>query len=74
MHEVLAELFAVGDDVDAGIFLGFDPGQGGVPFALGQLLALQLPFRPQGFGLGKPDRLRQAAGNGGLDYGATAID
>ena len=70
VHEVLARLLAVADDVDARILLLLDGEQGGI--ALGRLerRAFEPPGRPQPVGLGEPGRLRQAAGNGGLEHGA----
>ncbi len=70
VHEVLARLLAVADDVDAGVLLLLDGEQGGV--ALGRLerRAFEPPRRPQPVGLGEPGRLRQAAGDGGLEHGA----
>src|SRR5690606_14560534 len=47
---------------DAGVLLLLDPDEGGVALRLLEFLALQLPFRPELFGLGQPARFRQAAG------------
>jgi hypothetical protein len=46
MHEMLARLFAVGDDIDAGVLLAFDRKQGRVELALGKLRPGKLPRRP----------------------------
>ena len=69
MDEMHAELLALGDDVDAGVFLFLDPDQRGVALAAVQLRPLQPPGRPQFFRLGKPGRFRQAAGDGGFQHG-----
>ncbi len=63
--EVLARLFAVADDVDAGLFLIVDGQAQGVLLAGGQVIAFQLPGGPQGFRCRQPGRFRQAAGGGG---------
>jgi len=63
MHEVLARLFAVADDVDSGIFLNLDGEQSCVVLGGGELFALEAPWRPELVGLGKPSRLGQAACN-----------
>ncbi len=70
VHEVLARLLAVADDVDAGVLLLLDGEEGGVALGLLQVGALEPPRRPQLVGLGQPGRLRQAAGDGGLEHGA----
>ena len=69
MHEVLAALLAVGDDVQAGVLLLLDPEQGGVALGLAQRIALLAPLRPQLLGLGEPAGFGQAAGKGGLEHG-----
>ena len=65
VHEMLARLLAVADDVDAGVLLLLDGEQGGVELGGGELVARELPRRPQLVRLGEPGRLRQAAGDGG---------
>ena len=71
VHEVLARLLAVADDVDAGIFLMLQPKQRGIQLGGGELVAGQLPLRPQLVGFGEPGRFRQTAGNGrGKQHGA----
>src|SRR6516225_7993557 len=63
--EVLPRLLAVGYDVDAAVLLQLERDEGCVPLALFQSAAGEPPRRPQLHRLGKPCRLRQAAGNGG---------
>ena len=69
VHEVLAALLAVGDDVQAGVLLLLDPEQGGVALGLAQRIALLAPLRPQLLGFGEPAGFGQAAGKGGLEHG-----
>ena len=71
VDEMLPELLAVGNDVDARIFLGLDPHQGGVALALPQLLAFQLPGRPELFRLGQPTGFGQTSGDGGFQHGSS---
>jgi hypothetical protein len=71
VHEVLARLLAVADDVQAGVLLGLDPQQRGVELGLRQVAAAGLPLRPELFGLGQPGGLGQAAGNGGVEHRAS---
>src|SRR3982750_1328652 len=47
MHEMDAGLLAIGDDVDAGVFLLFEPDQSRVALAASQRFAFQAPRRPQ---------------------------
>jgi len=61
VHEVLARLLAVADDVEPRVFLRLDPQQRGVGLGLLQFGALGLPLRPEFFGLGQPGRLGQAS-------------
>ena len=68
VHEMLARLFAVADDVDAAIFLQLHRKDGGVALAFREFIALQPPGGPKLFGLCKPGRFRQAAGDGGLEH------
>ena len=65
VDEMLARLLALGDDVDAGIFLQLDRQQGGVALGARQFVALRFPRRPQFVGFGQPFRLRQRAGDRG---------
>ena len=65
VHEMLARLLAIGDDVDAGVLLQLDRKQRGIELAGFKLGAGEAPLRPQRLRLGEPDRLRQTAGNGG---------
>src|SRR6185312_16828128 len=65
MHEVLARLLAVTDDVDAGVFLQLDGEHGGVVYGGREFVAFEPPLRPQPVRLGEPGRLRQAAGRRG---------
>ena len=64
VHEMLARLLAVGDDVDAGVFLQLERQQRGVVLGLQQLLALETPRRPKLVRFGEPRRFRQTAGDG----------
>ena len=64
VDEMLTRLFAVADDVDAGVLLPFDRKQRGVELGRGQFIALQPPLRPQLVRFGEPGRFRQAAGDG----------
>ena len=66
MHKMLARLLAVANDVQPRVFLLLDPQQRRIRLGLLQFGALHLPLRPELFGLGKPGRFGQAAGNGGL--------
>jgi hypothetical protein len=68
VHEVLTRLFAVADDVDAGILLLLDGEQRGIPLGGCERLALEAPGCPQLVGLRQPGRLRQAAGDCGLEH------
>src|SRR3546814_12233357 len=61
VHEVLPELLAVADDVDAGGLLEADPGERRLLLSLDQFGPLQPPGRPELLRLRKPGRLRQAA-------------
>ena len=68
VHEVLARLLAVGDDVDARVLLALEPEERGVPLRLRELVAGEAPRRPQLFRLREPDRFGKAAGNGGFQH------
>ena len=61
VHEVLARLLAVADDVEAGVFLLLEPQQRGVALGSRELGAGELPLRPELVGFGEPARLGQAA-------------
>ena len=65
VHEMLARLLAVGDDVDAAILLQLEREQGGVALGVVELRAGEAPRRPQPVRLGEPGGLRQASGDGG---------
>ena len=65
VHEMLARLLAVGDDVDAAILLQLEREQRGVALGVVERGAGKPPRRPQLVRLGEPGRLRQAAGDGG---------
>ena len=69
VHEVLARLLAVADDVEAGVFLGLDPQQRGVELGLRAARRLRrFQLRPQLAGLGQPGGLGQAAGDRGVEH------
>ena len=74
VHKVLARLFAVANHVQAQVFLGFDPKQGGVRLGFDQGVALGLPLRPEFLGFGQPGGFGQAAsdcgGESGGEHGA----
>ena len=61
MHKVLARLLTVAHHIQACIFLGFDPQQGGVGFGTQQSVAFGLPFGPEFVGFGQPFGFGQAA-------------
>src|SRR3546814_1694724 len=69
VHEVLPELLAVADDVDAGGLLEADPVERRLLLALDQLGPLQPPGRPEFFGFRQPGRLRQAACHSRRNHG-----
>ena len=68
VHEVHAELLAVGDDVDPGVLELLDPQESGVLLRAIQRFTLELPGRPEGLGLGEPRGLGKAAGNRGFEH------
>jgi hypothetical protein len=68
VHEVLARLLAVGDDIDPGVFLLLQHQPRRVPLRLDERLTLQLPGRPQHPGFGQPSWLWQAAGDRGFEH------
>ena len=72
VHEVLARLLAVGDDVDAGVLLLLQPEQRRVALGLRELRAAGASRRPELVGLGEPGGLGQAAGDGGLEHGSSS--
>ena len=74
VHEVLATLLTVGDDVQTGVLLLLDPEQRGVALGLAQRIALLAPLRPQFLGLCEPAGFGQAAGKGGLEHGRPRWD
>src|SRR5262245_25323108 len=63
MHEVDARLLAVGDDVEARVFLLLEPDQRRVALGGLQLLAVKTPRRPKLLGFGEPGGLGEAACN-----------
>ena len=65
VHEMLARLLAVADDVDAGIFLQLEREQRGVVLGGCEFFAFEPPWRPQLVRRGEPGRFRQAAGDRG---------
>src|ERR1700748_2450520 len=65
MDKMLPGLLALGDDIDAGVFLQFHRQHGGVTLGALKLGALGFPGRPQHVGLGQPFRFRQRAGDRG---------
>src|SRR4249920_987396 len=69
VHEVLARLLAVGDDVDAGVLLLLEPEQGGVALGALELGARAAPRGPELLRFGKPLGLGKAAGNGSFYHG-----
>ena len=68
VHEVLPRLLAVGHDVDAAILLQLEREQGSVALGPFELSAGEPPGRPQAVRLREPGRLRQAAGDGGVEH------
>jgi hypothetical protein len=72
VHEMHARLLALGHDVDARRFLHLEGGAHCVALALRELLAGELPRRPQLLRPGKPRRLGQAAGDRGC-YGGSGF-
>ena len=69
VHKVLARLFAVANHVQAQVFLGFDPEQGGVRLGFNQGGAFGLPLRPELLGFGQPGGFGQAASDRGGESG-----
>ena len=65
VHEVLARLLAVGDDVDAGVLLLLQDEQRRVALGAREVFALEAPRRPEAVRLGEPEGLWQRAGDGG---------
>jgi hypothetical protein len=51
---MLPRLFAVGDDVDAGVLLKLQRQQRRVELSGGEVAAAEPPLRPQLVGLGEP--------------------
>src|SRR5262249_24266273 len=72
VHEMLARLLPVADDVDPGVLLGFDGENGGVALDLLRRVALEPPRRPQPVGLRQPCGLRQAPGYCRLEHVASS--
>ena len=65
MDEMDPELFAVGHDLEPGVFLQLQPHQCGIALRRFQLGAGVAPGRPQLFRFSEPGRFWQAAGNRG---------
>ena len=65
VDEMLARLLAVGDDVDAAVFLQLDREQRRILLAGGEIGATELPRRPQPIRLGEPGGLGQRTCDGG---------
>ena len=68
VHEMLPGLFAVGDDIDPGVFLLLQHQQRCVPLRLDERLALDLPRCPQHLRRGEPSRLRETACDRRLEH------
>ena len=64
MHEVLVRLLAVGDDVDPGIFLFFQPKQRGIALGSVEISPRVMPLCPKFAGFSEPERFRKTAGKG----------
>ena len=69
MYKVLAALLTIAHDVEACVFLLFDPQQGRIGLGLLQLRAGQLPLRPELFGLRQPGGFWQTASDSGFKHG-----
>lgn len=63
-HEMLTRLFAIADDIDAGVLLFLQRQTQRILLAFGQALVLQFPGRPEFFRFCEPGGFRQAAGSG----------
>ena len=63
VDEMLPRLLAVGDDVDAGIFLQLQRKHRRIALGLAKRVAIEPPGRPEFARLRQPSRLRQAAGD-----------
>src|SRR5213593_4420610 len=61
VDEMLTGLFALSDDIDAGVLLQLHRQHGGVALGAGELVALRLPGGPERVRFGQPFRLRQRA-------------
>ena len=61
MHEMLPCLFTITNDVQARVFLRFDPQQGGIGFGLSQGIPFQFPLWPKFLGFGQPFGFGQTA-------------
>src|SRR5688572_13443291 len=68
VHEMLARLLAVADDVDAGVFLLLQPEQRRVPLGALELGARRFPRRPELLRFGEPSRLGEASCEGGFEH------
>jgi hypothetical protein len=65
VHEVLARLLAVGDDLDAAVLLQLEREQGRVALGILECRAGGSPRWPQSVRLGEPSGLGQASGDRG---------
>jgi hypothetical protein len=63
VHEMLARLLAVADDVEPRVLLHLQPKQGGVALGCSEFRSLRLPLRPQLVRFRQPGGFRQAAGD-----------
>src|SRR5207237_10814052 len=68
VDEMLARLLAVAHDIDACVLLFLEPQQRRIALGLSESGAFGAPRRPELVRLGEPGRLRQAAGDGGLEH------
>ena len=58
VHEMLARLLAIGDDIEPGILLLSDDEERRIALRGRELIAVEPPGRPEPIGFGKPGRLR----------------
>ena len=64
VHEMLPRLFAVTDDIKAGILLQLDRQQSGIALGIFEVCAFEPPWSPQLIRLRQPGWFRQTSGNG----------
>jgi hypothetical protein len=67
VHEMLARLLAVGDDVQAGVLLRLDPQQRGIGLGL-RSASPSASIAATACGFGQPAGLGQAAGDGSFEH------